>query len=154
IATAEAYSPVVAPDYIRTAGYAAAGDGGGALYKKAASEPSHPGKFSITLDDGVTVVWYELAEAFPNQYMFGAVDDADVDSIAALKNLHEFCETTGARYHYAPGAHKISETLVILSSGDASAASIYADATAVDPAVRVGVTTSGGANLMQELKVS
>lgn len=60
IAEAEALTPDVAPDYIRTAGYAAAGDGGGALYKKVASEPAHAGKFSLTLSDGVTVVWYEL----------------------------------------------------------------------------------------------
>ena len=54
-ADAEAFEPVMAPDFIETVGYAAAGDGGGALYKKVASEPSHAGKFSITLSDGVTV---------------------------------------------------------------------------------------------------
>src|SRR6185503_8160708 len=31
--------------FLRTAGYSAAGDGGGALYKKVVSEPSHTGKF-------------------------------------------------------------------------------------------------------------
>ncbi len=56
-ATAEAYNPTVAPDYIRTAGYTAAGDGGGALYKKAASEPPHGGKFQSA--DGT---WWEIAE--------------------------------------------------------------------------------------------
>jgi len=44
LALAEAYSPAAGPDYIRTAGYTAAGDGGGALHKKVVSEPSHGGK--------------------------------------------------------------------------------------------------------------
>src|SRR5690606_6144120 len=77
VATAQAYSPDIAPDYIRTAGYTDAGDGGGALYKQVASEPSHAGKFSITLSDGVTVVWYEIAEAVLRPEMFGAVGDYD-----------------------------------------------------------------------------
>ncbi len=53
------YHPVLAPDFIETAGFATAGDGGGALYKKVGAEPSHAGKFFIILADGVTVVWYE-----------------------------------------------------------------------------------------------
>ncbi len=57
--------PNTAPEFIQTAGYASVGDGGGALYKKAVSEPTHAGKFSITLEDEVTVVWYELAEFGP-----------------------------------------------------------------------------------------
>ena len=52
------YHPIFAPNKIRVAGYALAGDGGAALYAKEGSEPSHAGKFSITLADGVTVVWY------------------------------------------------------------------------------------------------
>jgi len=59
-ALAEIYSPATAPGFLQLVGYAAAGDGGGALYKQVASEPSHAGKFSVTLDDGVTVVWYEI----------------------------------------------------------------------------------------------
>lgn len=59
-AIAEIWHPVAAPDFIRTAGYASAGDGGGALYAKVGSEPAHAGKLSITLSDGATVVWYGL----------------------------------------------------------------------------------------------
>jgi hypothetical protein len=40
--------------FIRTAGYYAAGDGGGGLYKKVALEPSHPLKFQSGAN------WYEL----------------------------------------------------------------------------------------------
>lgn len=72
-AAAEVYAPVVGPVFLRLEGYTAAGDGGGALYKKVASEPSHSGKISITLDDGVTVVWYELAETVIDPMMLGAV---------------------------------------------------------------------------------
>lgn len=71
LAVAEAYSPAVAPDYIRLEGRAAVGDGGGALYKKVVSEPSHGGKFFITLDDSVTVVWYEIAETVLRPEQFG-----------------------------------------------------------------------------------
>lgn len=89
IASAEAYSPEVAPDFIRTAGYTSAGDGGGALYKKVASEPSHAGKFSITLDDAVTVVWYELTSPIVSPQMLGATTDGTVctSEIQAAINL-------------------------------------------------------------------
>lgn len=73
-ATAQAYAPAVAPDFIRLAGRASAGDTGGALYQKVASEPAHDGKFSITLSDAVTVVWYEYADAVVNA--FALIDDA------------------------------------------------------------------------------
>jgi len=43
--------------WVRTAGFAAPGDGGGALYKRVSSEPSHAGKFQSA--DGA---WWELAE--------------------------------------------------------------------------------------------
>jgi hypothetical protein len=73
---AAAYAPDAAPDFLRVAGYSAAGDGGGALYKKVAAEPTHAGKFSITLSDAVTVVWYELAEDAVKPRMFGTGDGA------------------------------------------------------------------------------
>ncbi len=92
IATAQALTPASAPDFIRTAGYSTAGDGGGALYKKVATEPTHAGKFSITLDDGVTVVWYEISQPKVPAMAFGAGNTADdtadllvaIDCVAAL----------------------------------------------------------------------
>jgi hypothetical protein len=77
------YHPAVAPDFIQTAGYASAGDGGGALYKKVAAEPSHEGKFSITLDDGVTVVWFEIAETTIPVKALGAKGDTVSVTITA-----------------------------------------------------------------------
>ena len=82
-ATAESFSPVAAPAFIRTAGYAAAGDGGGALYKQVVSEPSHPGKLSITLDDAVTVVWYEIAETVQTPAMYGGGADTITEMVGA-----------------------------------------------------------------------
>lgn len=97
IATAETLTPVSAPDFIRTAGYTTTGDGGGALYKKPIPniEPDHAGKFSITLSDGVTVVWYELAEKAVTRRMFGARCDWDgttgTDDTAAIQAMIDFC---------------------------------------------------------------
>jgi hypothetical protein len=82
-AEAEAFAPSSAPNTIRTLGYWAAGDLGGALYKKVAAEPDHPGKFSITLDDEETEIWYEIAERAVNIKMFGAKMDWDSNDGAA-----------------------------------------------------------------------
>ncbi|WP_164751650.1 hypothetical protein, partial [Mesorhizobium sp. M7A.F.Ca.CA.002.05.1.1] len=50
-ATAEAYSPAVAPDYIRTAGYSQVGDGQ-ALYRKNGTILAGGGGLAITLQGG------------------------------------------------------------------------------------------------------
>lgn len=52
--------------YVRTAGYAEVGDGGGALYRRVAFEPGHGGK--VQSADGA---WWEIAEAYPSVEMFG-----------------------------------------------------------------------------------
>lgn len=69
------FHPKTAPDYIKTAGYAAAGDRGGALYKKVGSEPSHAGKFSITTL-GAATVWYEFSEDEVTLLQLGAKGDS------------------------------------------------------------------------------
>jgi len=93
VALAAAWTPSVAPASILPRGYAAAGDGGGALYKRVMAEPSHAGKFSITLSDGVTVVWYEIAEATFRPRMFGVVADlvgtTGTDDRAALQAMFD-----------------------------------------------------------------
>lgn len=96
-ATAAAYAPTAAPAFINTAGFYAAGDGGGALYKTVGSEPAHDGKFSITLDDAVTVVWYELAETtFLNVRQFGAAaSQTSATNAAAFLSVVEYCRAKG-----------------------------------------------------------
>ena len=54
-------------DQVFLRGYGGAGDGGAAHYKRAPSEPSHPGK--IQSADGA---WWEIDEALLNVAMFGA----------------------------------------------------------------------------------
>lgn len=61
---------------IRVNGYSSAGDGGAALYRKVASQPSHQGKFQ-TLDGA----WWELAESQPRPQMFGVISGVDDTAI-------------------------------------------------------------------------
>lgn len=58
--------------YVRTAGYHEAGDGGGALYKRVAIEPGHGGK--VQSADGA---WWELAEIIPTVLQLGCRPDYD-----------------------------------------------------------------------------
>jgi hypothetical protein len=64
--------------YVDTAGYGALGDGGRAFYRRAATEPSHAGKFRSLdrfLPNGATDAgnggWWELFEQTVNPRMFG-----------------------------------------------------------------------------------
>lgn len=82
--------PISAPSYIRTAGYTAPGDGGGALYKSVGSEPGHSGKFSITLADTVTIAWYEISESAVSPLMFGAKGDSVIDDKVELQAAATF----------------------------------------------------------------
>ncbi|MER9545621.1 hypothetical protein NKI72_26810 [Mesorhizobium sp. M0437] len=65
-AVAEDSSIPFAKQFLRLAGYARSGDGGGALYKKADTEPGHHGKFQSA--DGA---WWELAEEIITPNMLG-----------------------------------------------------------------------------------
>jgi hypothetical protein len=119
-AAAEAFAPATAPDFIRTAGYTSAGDGGGALYKKVSAEPAHAGKFSITLSDAVTVVWYEIADVEFSVKAFGAKGDtASVAVTASITAATNTLTATGAAFTAAdvgklinvPGAGAAGVTL-------------------------------------------
>jgi hypothetical protein len=67
-------------DWVRTAGYAAVGDGGGALYKRVVSEPAHAGKFQSA--DGA---WWELAVDVVTPEMFSASGDGVTDDKAEIE---------------------------------------------------------------------
>ncbi|MFV0798936.1 right-handed parallel beta-helix repeat-containing protein [Brucella sp. MAB-22] len=76
--------------YLRTAGYYAAGDGGGALYKRVGSEPTHAAK--IQSSNGV---WLELAELHPDVRMFGAKGDGVASDSAAFQSAYDFMKVKG-----------------------------------------------------------
>jgi len=68
------FHPATAPNKIRVAGYAAAGDGGGALYALRDTEPAHAGKLAVALAGGSTV-WYEIVGNRLPAEAFGTVAD-------------------------------------------------------------------------------
>lgn len=145
LALASANNPAVAPVAIQTAGYAAAGDGGGATYKKVVSEPSHAGKFQDAAGN-----WYELAEAAPNVIMFGADKSGGSNSAAAFTAAEAFgtdvrvprgtykfsADTTytGKRWHFEQGAMlsvDSGKTLTIYAEIEAGEHQIFGGAGAV-----------------------
>lgn len=65
---------------VRLLGYFVAGDGGGGLYRRVGSAPSHAGKFQSA--DGA---WWELAEKTVTPKMFGAIVDGAADDTVALQ---------------------------------------------------------------------
>jgi hypothetical protein len=73
-------------DAIQVLGYAAAGDGGGALYKRAAAEPPHAGKIEDANDD-----WWELAELVVNPLMFGCDPTGTAECGAQMNDFFRYC---------------------------------------------------------------
>lgn len=71
--------------FLQIAGYYAAGDGGGALYRRVNTAPSHPGKLQSA--DGA---WWELAQTIVNPFMFGARGGSTNDDTAAINNAVSF----------------------------------------------------------------
>jgi len=111
LAAAQGYSPTIAPDYIRIAGYSSAGDGGGALYGKVGAEPGHDGKFYITLADGLSVVWYELSETVVHERMFGASGASDEADTAAIQSLLDFGAAKNKAVFWVGRGYRIKSTL-------------------------------------------
>lgn len=100
---------------VKTNGYAYAGDGGGAVYLRAASEPAHEGK--IQSADGA---WWELLaennEA--NVKCFGAVGDwsygtnTGTDDTAAIIDAYEYAVAKRLPFVYLPAnRYKITSTI-------------------------------------------
>ncbi|MFN7010888.1 MAG: hypothetical protein ACK4PN_12735 [Allorhizobium sp.] len=103
LSAASSFSPAVAPLYVETAGYTSPGDGGSAVYRKVVSEPSHAAKFQITLSDGFTPAWYELADQETNSKMFGG-------NIAAAC---AFQRTRGGRVRVPYGTHNVATQILL-----------------------------------------
>ncbi|MER9133923.1 hypothetical protein [Mesorhizobium sp. M0768] len=94
VASMSALSVPVGVNTLRVDGFSAAGDGGGALYKKVLSEPSHAAKFQT--DDGA---WWELAEGQDSSAdMLGAVGDGITDDDAAVQTAIALRSATSKRY--------------------------------------------------------
>ncbi len=135
-AAAQAYSPTVAPDFIRLAGYNASGDNGGGLYKKVGSQPSHAGKFSITLQNA-SVVWYEIAEKFIDPAMLGAPYGGVSDCRAALATADAVALAVGRSL-------LISGRMLISSNIDVTSPVTIAKGGMIAPASGVWVYLAGG----------
>lgn len=97
---------------IRTSGYLTTGDGGGAVYKRAANEPSHGGKLRSA--DGA---WWEISEPILNQRMFGAVGDGVVNDYPALEAMLEAAPSVGVRIELLPGTHRLASGTPRIRSG-------------------------------------
>jgi hypothetical protein len=89
---------------IQVLGYYAAGDGGGALYKRVGVAPTHAGK--IHSADGA---WWELAEVTPNCLMFGAKRDGVTDDAPAINAMIAYLPTVSGS-----GWHRTTEALIPL----------------------------------------
>lgn len=90
VAAAQAAIVGVSVNFLRTAGYTTVGDGGGAMYKRAGSEPAHNGKLQSA--DGA---WWELAELQPDIKMFGARCNGVTNDLTAIRNGIAYCGLKG-----------------------------------------------------------
>jgi hypothetical protein len=104
-ATAEAFSPVVAPTYIRTAFYDSNQvAGSGAVYRR---NGTTAGDLVITLSDGVTVVGYTLSDT-PSAPQKGARKNNSTDDAAAVQAAHNLAsggvEFPAGSYKMVPGS--------------------------------------------------
>ncbi|QFT31821.1 hypothetical protein FIV00_15115 [Labrenzia sp. THAF82] len=104
---------------VLTHGYTAAGDGGGALYKRVDAEPSHPGKFRSAdryLTDGGTDAtnggWWEIDERITTPKMYGAIGDGVNDDTVALQD----CITSGRFIDLTGGIYRITDTIQVAVS--------------------------------------
>jgi|SRR5690348_1559299 len=80
---------------LRTTGYAVDGDGGGALYRRSASVPAHPGYFQSA--DGA---YWEIAERVIVPMMLGASATVTADSYTAITNAISAAIGTGAEVRF------------------------------------------------------
>jgi hypothetical protein len=97
--------------YIRTAGYALPGDGGGALYKPI-SAPDTPKAWQFQSADGA---WWELAEKLPTPQMFGARGDGGTDDSDPIQNALDFSKVV--HFPSTANGYRVTKTIDIKQSG-------------------------------------
>ena len=106
-AVAEAATIPADQAFLRTDGYDAPGDGGAAIYTRAASEPAHPGKLQSA--DGA---WWELRSDRITTAMFGHTGKGSDESAAAQRAL-DFMEFRGGGEVALSAPLMIGSTLLI-----------------------------------------
>lgn len=112
-------------NFIRTAGYATAGDGGAALYKRKVSEPSHAGKVQ-----SADSVWFEIV---PNPHLnvkqFGAIGNGSQDNYAVILAADAAAAALACPLYFPTGSYAVTQVLNITRDeltwfGDGPTASI------------------------------
>jgi hypothetical protein len=94
---------------IRVDGYAAAGDGGGAVYKRVGSNPAAPGASF----QSVGGVWWLMAPTGPTSVRaFGAVVDGTTDDTAAIQNALNFLSPLGVTTVLGQGVSLIGTVFI------------------------------------------
>ncbi|SBW13435.1 hypothetical protein BR10RB9215_C10240 [Brucella sp. 10RB9215] len=88
--------------FLRTAGYYSAGDGGGALYKRSASEPTHAGKVQSV--DGA---WWEISGVTINVLQFGAKGDNTQDDSLNFQAAVDYVKSKGRGEIVVPGYGRV-----------------------------------------------
>jgi len=91
--------------FVETAGYSSVGDGGAALYKRVAIEPSHSGKFQSA--DGA---WWEISCSFVNPKQFGAVGDGVSDDTVSFNAWKEYLVGLKKPGEVTEGLYKVSNS--------------------------------------------
>lgn len=90
--------------FLRTAGYATAGDGGASLYRRVTA-PGTPKAWHFQSADGA---WWELAEPEPNSAMFGTKAGSADDATARIQAMIDYVALKGGGDCYIPaGTYRI-----------------------------------------------
>lgn len=99
---------------VRTGGYAAVGDGGGALYAKIAT-PAPVKAWHFQSADGA---YWELREDEPNELMLGAVATAtNAVQTAAIQSMFDYCSAKSVPCHIV-ASHTITSKLTLVDNAD------------------------------------
>ncbi|SDT65350.1 hypothetical protein [Jiangella sp. DSM 45060] len=103
---------------LRTCGYAEAGDGGGALYRRLDAAPAEPDRWHLCTRDGA---WWELAEDVVSVRALGAVGDYDVATGAGTDDtlaLQAAARRGGTVYvPGVDGAYLTTDSISLLADG-------------------------------------
>lgn len=143
-----------AVSYIRTGGYAAAGDGGHALYKRAVSPSIVNGAFQTEND-----VWFELVPQTLSPMMFGTRRNGSADDFIPFQAaLNAASELGGEVVDAGGGVYVVSDTLVVPEKVQLRGVSEWAteirSTAAAKPVIEL-VGSAGGRNcVIRDLTVS